>query len=158
MKLIKASEQNLITMMAWFGDQESVTDWGGPHFRYPVTQETFLSDVKLDELESYSLVDNDDNLIAFGQYYLRVGHCHLGRLVVAPKHRGQGIGKQLINLLMKKGCTELAVSESSLFVYKHNEYAIAVYQALGFIEATYPEPMAFENGLYMVKPIQQASA
>ena len=30
MKLIKASEQNLITMMAWFGDQESVTDWGGP--------------------------------------------------------------------------------------------------------------------------------
>lgn len=157
MKLIKASEQDLMTMMTWFGDQESVVDWGGPLFRYPITQETFMSDVKFDELESYSLINSDDELIAFGQYYPREGRCHLGRLVVAPMYRKQGFGKQLINFLMEKGCAELDTSESSLFVYKHNEHAIAVYQALGFVVVTYPGVMELEGMLYMVKLVQKES-
>lgn len=128
--------------------------WGGPQFRYPVTQETFLADVKLSELKSYSLINEANELIAFGQYYLRVGRCHLGRLAVTPKQRAKGFGKLLIHKLMGMGCDELKVKESSLFVYELNTYAVEVYKRLGFELTPYPEYIPIEHCLYMVKAFE----
>jgi ribosomal protein S18 acetylase RimI-like enzyme len=54
-------------------------------------------------------VDEEGQVLAFGQYYERAGRCHFGRLVV------------------------------SLFVIADNAPAIRLYERLGFAPAVYPE-------------------
>ncbi|MGB0495041.1 MAG: GNAT family N-acetyltransferase, partial [Kangiellaceae bacterium] len=94
---------------------------------------------------------NDGNLLAFGQYYLRLGRCHLGRLVVNPELRGQGIAYHLINQLSEIGMSDLNTNSCSLFVFERNKNAIQAYAKLGFSVADYPEKMIMENCLYMVQ-------
>ena len=85
---------------------------------------SFKSDLKLDSLKSFSLVSVEGNLLAFGQYYLRLDKCHLGRLIVNPNFRGQGIASHLIQKLGVLGKTELKTDSCSLFVLGHNKSAI----------------------------------
>lgn len=151
MQLIKSTQDHQALMMSWFTDQESISIWGGPDFHYPFTPETFKADTKFEELNSYSLIDDANCLLAFGQYYLRVGRCHLGRLVVSPLHRGNGFGVQLIKALSELGLKDYGVNTYSLFVLERNVRALKLYQKLGFEVATYPEQIPIDNCLYMVK-------
>jgi ribosomal protein S18 acetylase RimI-like enzyme len=151
LQLIEATKAHVPELMTWFPTEHSCRVWGGPQFRFPFTVETFLADSKLTSLASYALVRESAELCAFGQFYLRVGRCHLARLVVAPSHRGQGFGTRLIEMLLREGHQSLGVTESSLFVHVGNTSAIALYERLGFTRASYPEPgLAIPNSLYMI--------
>ena len=116
MKLIVATEADISHLMSWFPTSRSVAIWGGPNFRYPFTAETFFEDVCWQQIDSYRLVDPAGDILAFGQIYERHGHVNLARLVVSPKRRRQGIGKQLVALLMEKGRESLPLQEYSLYV------------------------------------------
>jgi ribosomal protein S18 acetylase RimI-like enzyme len=149
--LIEATKAHVPEIMTWFPTEHSCRVWGGPEFRFPITVETFLADSKLMSLASYALIRESAELCGFGQFYLRVGRCHLSRLAVAPAHRGQGFGTQLIELLLRVGKKTLGVTESSLFVHVSNTPAIALYERLGFTRSPYPEPgLAIPNSLYMI--------
>ncbi|MDN4503821.1 GNAT family N-acetyltransferase [Alteromonadaceae bacterium BrNp21-10] len=150
MQLISPTKQHIQQMLGWFTNKQQSTTWGGPQFRYPFTEQSFIEDLKLDTLASHVIEDSEGRCLAFGQYYARVGRCHLGRLAVSPAHRGQGIGKQLIHLLTQQGKTQLGVSECSLFVYEDNRQAYQLYLRLGFREMDYPEAMPMAECLYMV--------
>lgn len=139
MKLKVANEADISQLMSWFPTSRSVDIWGGPNFRYPFTAETFAEDVRWRQMASYCLVDADGDMLAFGQFYERHGRINLARLVVCPRHRGQGLGRQLVALLMKKGREALPLAEFSLYVYKDNESAKACYKAMGFEECRYPD-------------------
>ncbi|WP_416306033.1 GNAT family N-acetyltransferase [Neptunicella sp. SCSIO 80796] len=151
MKLIPPTNILLSQMMNWFTSQQQTYQWGGPEFPFPFTAETFRQGLKLDELNSFALQDDNRQFVAFGQFYLREGRCHLGRLVVSPDQRGRGLGKLLVEQLIKKGRAQLQVSECSLFVLKDNHNALQLYLSLGFILADYPKPMPIEDCFYMVK-------
>lgn len=151
MQLIEPSESHLLEMMTWFSDEQELSDWSGPNFRYPYNVSTFAADLKLSTLSSFSLVSNDAEFVAFGQHYQRLGKCHLGRLIVNPKFRGKGKASELMRLICESGLKKLEVKECSLFVLAHNKYAIKAYEKFGFILAKYPEKIALENCLYMVK-------
>lgn len=152
-KLVRATDDHVWEIMRWFPDQRSCRIWGGPEFRFPFTKTTFLEDTHSRELPSYVLVEPDDRLLGFGQYYLRVGRCHLGRLVVSPEYRGEGLGRRLIGDLVEVGARHLGVVECSLFVATDNTSAIRLYRKLGFVETQYPEddPGA-TSFVYMVAP------
>ena len=139
MKLVPATDGHVSAIMEWFPDRRSCQIWGGPQFRFPFTDLTFLEDTRLHELPSYGLVDADDRLVGFGQYYLRAGRCHLGRLVISPEHRGRGFGRYLIGGLVQIGAQRLGVDECSLFVVPDNTSAIHLYRRLGFVVTQYPE-------------------
>ncbi|NQY37449.1 MAG: GNAT family N-acetyltransferase [Alteromonadaceae bacterium] len=151
MKLVTPNEQHILTMMEWFPDQPSLMIWSGPNFRYPYTYSSFIADLKMDELQSFSLVDEAGNFKGFGQFYLRMDKCHLGRIIVAPNSRGQKIGTELITQLSILGCQTLAVDTISLFVLVNNDSAFKLYQSFGFEIEDYPEKITLENCLYMVK-------
>lgn len=151
MRLTKPSEKNFIELMSWFSTEEALNVWSGPNFRYPFDLSSFKSDLKLDSLNSFSLVSNEGDLLAFGQYYLRLARCHLGRLVVNPNLRGQGIASHLIHKLSILGKSDLNTDSCSLFVLEHNKSAIQAYTKLGFSMADYPEEIQLENCLYMVQ-------
>ncbi|MCE0495613.1 GNAT family N-acetyltransferase [Vibrio salinus] len=151
MKLVKAGQNHINTMMKWFQNEKETQDWGGPHFRYPYDRQSFQEDIQLDELESYVLISDQGELQAFGQFYLRLGRCHLGRLVVNPEQRGKGLVAILIKHLSDLGMAELHATENSLFVYDHNVSARKAYEKFGFRVMEYPEHLPLEHCLYMMK-------
>tara|TARA_B100000809_G_C14709564_1_gene377283 strand:+ start:12 stop:470 length:459 start_codon:yes stop_codon:yes gene_type:complete len=151
MRLTQPSDENFIQLMSWFSSEDELSIWSGPNFRYPFDLISFKSDLNLNTLKSFSLISSEGALLAFGQYYLRLGKCHLGRLVVNPSLRGQGIASHLISQLSVLGKSDLSTESCSLFVLGHNESAIQAYTKLGFSMADYPEKMPLENCFYMVQ-------
>jgi len=137
--------------MTWFRNADETRTWGGPPFRFPFTEATFREDAKLTSLATWSLVEGEDTLAAFGQCYLRVGRCHFGRVAVSPKLRSHGHGTRLIREMARWGSAEFGVDEYSLFVIASNPRAIALYRRLGFAEMPYPEPSPeLDTFIYMV--------
>ncbi len=153
------ADQELPELMRWFPDATSCSVWGGPHFRFPFTAATFRADAGIDRLPSWALVEAADDLLAFGQFYRRVGRCHLGHLGVAPQARRRGIGTRLIRDLCARGSLDLGCDEFSLFVLEANATAARLYRRLGFESASYPEPLpTSEPMLYMVASGAAAAA
>jgi len=151
MQLVSVTDEHLTKLMGWFNTEAELRIWSGPFFNFPFDAHSFKQDLNLDELNSYALVNDEGQMLAFGQYYLREGCCHLGRLVVALNMRGQGLAKILINLLSEQGKQQLHCNTVSLFVYTHNTLAIAAYKKLGFQESKYPAVMPLADCIYMVK-------
>lgn len=151
MQLNQPSDENFIELMSWFSNEEELSIWSGPNFRYPFNLKTFKNDLNLDTLKSFSLVSNEGDLLAFGQYYLRLGKCHLARLVVNPSFRGKGIASHLISQLSIWGKSDLNTDSCSLFVITHNTSAIQAYTKLGFSMADYPGGVPLEDCIYMVQ-------
>lgn len=153
-----ASHDHLRQIMPWFPDQRSGELWGGPRFRFPFTEATFLEDSRLGAVPSFVLTEGEA-VVGFGQYYLRAGRCHLGRLAISPAHRGQGLGRVLIVELVRFGVEDLGVAECSLFVADDNLPALRLYEKLGFVRAEYPEDdPAVRHFTYMVVSAQRLSS
>jgi ribosomal protein S18 acetylase RimI-like enzyme len=145
------SEGWLPELMSWWEDADACRVWGGPSFRFPFTRDTFRADARLDSLATFALATDEATLLGFGQYYLRAGRCHLGRLAIAPAQRGRGLGGSLVRELCRTGSADLGVETYSLFVLPGNERAIRLYERLGFAPARYPEPEPiFDDCVYMV--------
>jgi ribosomal protein S18 acetylase RimI-like enzyme len=135
-------------LMRWFPDERSCRTWGGVEFRFPFTATSFREDAMVDKLPSWALVTADGGFVGFGQNYLRVGRCHLGRLAIAPNSRGQGLGTTLVTELCARGRAEFGATSCSLFVVPENRRAMTLYERLGFAATPYPEPSP-ELGAYV---------
>ena len=161
MQLTKTLTPHIIELMSWFLNGEELTDWSGPDFRYPYNLTTFREDLSMNNFNTFSLIsdpidlpentDSTNELLAFGQYYERLGRCHLARLIVNPQYRGKGIAAQLMKQLIDIGLNDLQVTTCSLFVWDHNKSAINSYLKYGFTVSDYPENIPLENCLYMIK-------
>lgn len=75
--LVPSTVEHIRELMTWLADEPSVRIWGGPLFRFPFTEETFLEDVHWGKMATYALVDPEGVLIAFGQWYEKTGRVHL---------------------------------------------------------------------------------
>lgn len=153
MHLRAANENDCIYMMPWFQSEELLSSWAGPGISFPFTSASFLSALKLNDIASRVLTNREGEFLAFGQYYSRLGRCHLGRLVVHPDLRGRGISHTLLELLIKEGKTDIGATQASLFVLNDNHAAKCSYEKFGFEEAEYPEPINFPNCIYMTKSV-----
>jgi len=149
MKLVYPTNSQIQTLMTWFKDKQQFNDWAGPKAHYPFTPESFAQDLQIYTLKSFAMVDKDDVLIGFGQYYLRHHRCHLARLVISPDQRGKGLIVPLIQHLQHDAKASLGTTQSSLFVYQHNQAAIKAYQRLGFEVAQYPDD-SMSTCIYMI--------
>jgi ribosomal protein S18 acetylase RimI-like enzyme len=145
--LSPATPTHLRQMMSWFPTAHACLVWGGVAFRFPFTEESFMQDSGIDRLPSYVLLAPGGELRAFGQCSLRCGRCHLGRLAIAPSHRGHGLGTHLVRTLATRGCGDLGAVECSLFVAPSNPRARALYERLGFHVAPYPDK-SFDASAY----------
>lgn len=98
-------------------------------------------------------------MLGFGQYYLRAGRCHLGRLAISPERRGQGLGRALVVAIAEVGVDDLGVGECSLFVADDNLSALRLYEKLGFVRVEYPEDdPAVSHFTYMTVSAKQLAS
>jgi ribosomal protein S18 acetylase RimI-like enzyme len=137
-------------LMTWFPDAWALRVWGGPDCRFPFTPEMFRTDSKIDEIDSWSIVDDAGALAAFGQCYVRIERCHFGRVSVSPRMRSGGIGTRLFREMARWGMGQFGERELSLFVHRNNEAALRLYLRLGFREVPYPDPAFLTDCRYMI--------
>jgi ribosomal protein S18 acetylase RimI-like enzyme len=153
MSLFYPTEQQYLQVRNWFSNHQEIFTWGGPNMTYPMSDESYLKLLTADHFKSFSLLNDEQQLVAFGQYYRRLDHHHLGRLAVNPKYRGQGLAKLLITKILEQAFLQQSAKGASLFVFKDNIVAYQCYQSLGFIETDYPEqpfPGNMQDCAYMV--------
>lgn len=141
LNLESATEKDVINLHGWFTNILEIRQWGGPSMDFPISVMQFIAETKLDQLNSYKLVDHKNNMLAFGQCYQRLERCHLARLVVSPDARGKGLGKYLVEQLMLYAPKSITTKGFSLFVLANNTVARTLYEKLGFRCIDYPEPM-----------------
>jgi ribosomal protein S18 acetylase RimI-like enzyme len=151
MKIEEARIEDAKEIMGWFPDKESVTRWGSPYMSYPLKDDTFFGDIYWDRMSSRVARTEDGSLLAFGQFYTKLGRCHLARLVINPEYRGRGFGEKFVSALMDHGAEQLGTDEFSLYVMTANRPAYNCYKNLGFELARQPEDDArLEDVVFMV--------
>ena len=151
--LLTATVQHMLSVKTWFNTTAEIFTWGGPNMVYPMSDDQFLALLQAPHLHSYVLADQAAQTLAFGQFYVRLGRHHLGRLAVNPTWRGHGLAKILITLLLTQARQQQQAQGASLFVFADNHVALHCYTSLGFKLAQYPEalPPNMPNCLYMIR-------
>lgn len=150
--LMPASEAQMLSVKTWFSSTAQIFQWGGPNMVWPIEDAPFLSLLCQPHLHSYYLTNDKQQLLAFGQFYVRLGRHHLGRLAVNPQFRGQGLAKVLIGQLLQLAQQKQSAQGASLFVFDDNQLALQCYLSMGFERTVYPEPMpsGMQHCWYMI--------
>jgi len=151
MHIEEARIEDAREIMGWFPDKGSVVRWGSPYMSYPLREDTFFDEIQWGRIASCVARTEDGRLMAFGQYYRKLGRCHLARLVVSPEFRGRGLGEEFVAALMNLGGRMLETSDFSLYVMTANRSAYNCYKSLGFELARPPDDqMQLEDVVFMV--------
>ena len=133
MILRAASDEDLKKVLVWIRDKEDCKLWAGPMVRFPLILEHLKQDIEYSPGNTFAMQDAGGELLGLGQL-LDKGHnrFHLARVIIAPNHRGKGLGKQLCRLLIDEGLKRFGEVYFTLNVYSDNANAIKLYQKLGF--------------------------
>lgn len=90
-------------------------------------------DIDASSDNAYVLVGAGPEIVAFGQALPRGSEAaHLARLIVNPRFRLQGIGRQLYMGLMDAALAMHSPERFTLNVHESNRAAAALYTSLGF--------------------------
>jgi [ribosomal protein S18]-alanine N-acetyltransferase len=116
----------------WLPDAASTLRWAGPRIVFPFDAAQLELQLQVPGGKSYTLFSSGE-IVAFGQHWvLEMPAVHLGRLIVAPNHRGKWFGRELCRQLITAAKASTGASSITLRVYKDNEVALALYLSLGF--------------------------
>ncbi len=134
--LLQASRpSDFLELASWIGDEQGCLWWAGPRIPYPFAPAQLLERLAADDWVSRSLCNAEGALLGFGQYRSLVpGLLHLGRLIIAPTHRGNGWIDHLVLGLANEGTLATGARRVALRVFRENTAAVKAYQRLGFAE------------------------
>ena len=123
-------------LISWFENEESLVQFAGPIFSYPLTKEQVAAHLTKPDRLIYKVIDKESSLI--------IGHGEICKvpneppkltcLIIGNKmFRGKGLGKELTRKLTAIAFDELQVDSVQLYVYEWNRHAFELYKSLGFI-------------------------
>jgi ribosomal-protein-alanine N-acetyltransferase len=102
-----------------------------------------------DDVEAYLLTDETGDPLAYGELWLdeEEGEVELARLLVAPQHRGRGVGRILTRALTGRAReTHPELPAVILRVRPDNEQAIRCYAGAGFVAVPADEQPTWNDG------------
>ncbi len=121
-------------LVTWIPDASACACWAGPQLRFPFVAEELPELLGVGRVHSYCMVTPDNVLVGFGQFWGRDEKTvHLGRIIVAPHKRGNGLGTVLCKFLIAEALSSTHAEKVTLRVYRDNRAAFSVYSKLGFI-------------------------
>lgn len=133
LKLRPAEQLDMDAVLQWVPDQRSLIMWAGPKLSCPTSRETVWKEIGGSRRNAFCLVDTAGGIAGFGQaIVLERGIVHLARLIVDPRQRGMGYGRQLCLRLMEIARSRQFVSRFALNVCRDNDVALGLYHSLGF--------------------------
>ena len=122
---------------SWFADAGELRFFSGPRLRWPLDSGQWRS-IRLDPSVAAwtAVLGDDDTAIGHGELVTESPTTvRLARFAIAPAHRGHGLGRALLALLVDRsvgaGATTMTVD-----VHPDNTNAILSYRTLGFRPST----------------------
>lgn len=139
------ANQDVTPLLEWISGEEDLVQWAGPAlFEWPLTAEQleeYASGAETAGRRIFKAVPAGARVdVAEGT----LGVCELGelsgrhrsakvcRVLVAPSHRGHGIGRAMAGLLADLAFGEHLIHRLHLNVYSFNTAAIRAYESAGF--------------------------
>lgn len=124
------------TLIAWIPDEALLTQFAGPVFTYPLTEEQLMHYLHDTNRSVFKVVDSTTKC-ALGHaeiYNNQDGSVRLCRVLIGDtKYRGQGLGEAIIQQLVDFSVKELYATSITLNVYEWNIGAIKCYEKVGFV-------------------------
>lgn len=120
--------------------------WAGPQTRWPLTSEDVQRWHADPDVHPY-ILSQGSTLLGYGELWVDPveQEVELARLIVAPTHRGQGVGVCLVRLLLKEA-RHFDYPYAFLRVNPDNQVAIACYLRAGFERVSPSEQASFNQG------------
>jgi RimJ/RimL family protein N-acetyltransferase len=140
-RLESFGRQDFASLISWVESSAFLMQWAGPLFVFPLDEkqlEAYLAEAEKEEPSRFIFKAVD---IATGE---AVGHIELdkvdrvhrsaviSRVLVAPGHRGNGIGTKMVEKAVRFGFEELGLHRLELRVFDFNRAAIQCYEKVGF--------------------------
>lgn len=121
-------------LISWVGSAESLMQFAGPAFNFPLTHEQLLASLSDEKRFAFKVINTDNNkIISHAEIYLTSEAAHLGRILIGDeKQRGKGIGQAIVAQLLHIAFEEMNQSLATLNVFDWNLAAIKCYEKVGF--------------------------
>ncbi len=139
LRLRPYKKQDAETIVSWIGDERMLRLWSGDRYdQFPISAKDMNRFYMECEKQGdfYEMTALDETGIV-GHFVLRSveENPFLCFVIVDPKKRGIGFGKEMLSLALRYAFDILRVAKVSLNVFENNESAYYCYKALGFQEA-----------------------
>lgn len=150
-RLEKFDKNDYDRLINWIDSEESMIQFSGPIFNFPITFEQLDKYINADNRVIYKVINSDTSEI--------IGHAELNnidkknsnaricRILIGDKqNRNKGFGKTIIQELIRIGFEDLKLHRLDLGVYDFNEQAIKCYKDCGLeIEGLFKENSKIGN-------------
>lgn len=140
------SPQHTASIITW---PQSITEarwWAGPQTSWPIPMEAVQRWHDDPEVHPY-ILSNGATLLGYGELWVDAveQEVELARLIIAPEHRGQGVGVSLVRLLLEK-VNRTDYPRAFLRVVPDNHVAITCYRRAGFTPVSSDDQQSFNYG------------
>jgi len=134
MLLRPATVEDLRTVLTWINSPEQLKFWGGERLTWPPRAKLTWQQIEANTHKTFALIDDKGEVAGFAQTLIREENAvHLGRIILSPALRGQGVGRVLMEKLIEKGKELYHPKYFSLYVYSDNVPAVKLYRSMGFV-------------------------
>ncbi|MCS4242431.1 RimJ/RimL family protein N-acetyltransferase [Rhizobium sp. BIGb0125] len=140
MTLIDFEPAHFPVLRSWLSSERELVQWGGPDLTFPV------SDEQLEQMRAeasgtppkrlcWMAVDADQALAGHIQLAMdwRHGVARIGRVIIAPDHRGKGLAGPLLQAVLERAFSYPEIERVELNVYTWNTPAMRTYAKVGFV-------------------------
>ena len=116
-----------------------------PRAVYPLTPEQLQS--VIDQRHESTVVLTDGEVRGFANFNLfEPGiRCGIGNVIIAPEYRSKGIGRALVNEMVRKAFQEHNAQTVELSCFNHNTNGLLFYPKLGFQPVSLEERIDWEG-------------
>lgn len=137
--------EDLEIVLGWLASADEMRLWAGPKPIYQSATVDIWHAIDADTQPTFSLLDDAGCLQGFAQVISISNEypTHLARVIINPALRRQGIGRSLLEQVIKELRRRENSLRLSLNVYAENDLAIKLYRSMGFKEVKRNE----ESGL-----------
>ena len=135
-ELIPFATTDFDTLIAWVDSEETLVQFAGRFFKYPLTAEQLATYIKDKKRHIYKVVYVPTGItIGHAEICFKDGEntALLCRICIGVKNfRGKGYGQQITNRLLRISFEELGAEKAELNVFDWNKAAITCYRKAGF--------------------------
>ena len=121
----------LIFRSMTLGDIGTIVAIERESFTAPWSEEAFRNELLNNMFAKYMVMERDGHILGYGGMWMVVDEAHVTNIAVRAAYRGQGLGKRLLQELMRTA-QWLGALRMTLEVRVTNETAKSLYQRLGF--------------------------
>lgn len=145
-RLIPFQESHAAEIVHWAMSAEEASQWGGSGIACPLDTSLFQKWHADSDVRPFVLCE-DDALLGYGEVWADSAEqeVELGRIIIEPAYRGQGVGQRFVALLLEQAALT-GYRHAFVRVVPENRVAIACYRRSGFSPVSEEEQQRYNQG------------